>query len=397
MTIRVGSDIIAGLSSDQLATKANLNLDNSTVITNCITEIPQDIKLELNSGTLTLKAGSRVYVPNGFESDGTTPKFDAVIVENDLTFTSGTGWNTSPYMFYYDTNTSSLYQTLVSRSYSGSTAPTGNTYMAWYDTTNNTMKYTTNSGSTWTSGFSLPLGIVLNKTGNQFSSIDQVFNGFGYIGSTVFALPGVKGLIPNGRNEDGTLKSIEFTTSSVITSTNIYSYSGLLALNQSEFDASIYTNYNEKDNYYYNDSGEIYERCICGTFEKGTDGVITSFIPKIAFHALDCNDSSTISGWSMPSNRYVNLTLGASGTTYTAPANGWFGLNKNSGGSGKFIGIWTGGNYSNAIGMTSFATASQGLSICCPCRKGNSVQIDYSATGTTGLFRFYYAEGELNV
>ena len=30
---------------------------------------------------LTLKAGSKVYVPNGFESDGTTPKFDEIVVE----------------------------------------------------------------------------------------------------------------------------------------------------------------------------------------------------------------------------------------------------------------------------------------------------------------------------
>ena len=32
-------------------------------ITNCITKIPQDIKLELTNGTLTLKAGSKIYIP----------------------------------------------------------------------------------------------------------------------------------------------------------------------------------------------------------------------------------------------------------------------------------------------------------------------------------------------
>jgi hypothetical protein len=57
---------------------------NKTQVTNCITEIPQDIKLELANGVLTLKAGSKVYVPNGFEQDGTTPKFDVVTIENDL-------------------------------------------------------------------------------------------------------------------------------------------------------------------------------------------------------------------------------------------------------------------------------------------------------------------------
>ena len=57
---------------------------NTTQITNCITEIPQDIKLELVDGTLILKAGSKVYVPNGFEEDGVTKKFDEVVIESDL-------------------------------------------------------------------------------------------------------------------------------------------------------------------------------------------------------------------------------------------------------------------------------------------------------------------------
>ena len=57
---------------------------NKTQITNCITEIPQDIKLELNNGVLTLKAGSKVYVPNGFEADGTTRKFDEIVFDSDL-------------------------------------------------------------------------------------------------------------------------------------------------------------------------------------------------------------------------------------------------------------------------------------------------------------------------
>ena len=51
------------------------------------------------------------------------------------------------------------------------------------------------------------LGNYIKDSG--FTSIDQVFNGFGYIGSTVFALPGVKGLAPNGRNADGSLKNTE--------------------------------------------------------------------------------------------------------------------------------------------------------------------------------------------
>ena len=41
-------------------------------ITNCLTKIPQDIKLELNNGTITLKAGSKVYNGNGIMKTTTT-------------------------------------------------------------------------------------------------------------------------------------------------------------------------------------------------------------------------------------------------------------------------------------------------------------------------------------
>ena len=66
------------------------NLLNYT--TNRILEIPQDIKLELNNGTLTLKAGSKVYVPNG------PGKFDVVTVPSDVVFHTGTIGNNSAHM-----------------------------------------------------------------------------------------------------------------------------------------------------------------------------------------------------------------------------------------------------------------------------------------------------------
>ncbi len=175
---------------------------------NCITHIPQDIKLELNNGTLTLKAGSKVYVPNGKSADGSL-KFDAVVIRGDTTYSSGSGWSTDPYFFVVNPN---LRLSQSVNAYSGSSAPSkfGN-YAFWYDTTNNLIKQTLDAGSTWTSGHSLPVGIVLNSTGSEFSSISQVFNGFGYIGNTVFALPGVKGLMADGLNADRSYKTIERT------------------------------------------------------------------------------------------------------------------------------------------------------------------------------------------
>lgn len=184
---------------------ANPDLTNSPYTTNRILEIPQDIKLELNNGTLTLKAGSKVYVPNGFETDGTTPKFDVVVTEDDLSV--NWGGSLGPFFLLYG----ALNQTIEARepqySYSGTTPPPSTTYMVWYDTANNLIKSTKDGGTSWTSGYSFPFCIVSNKINFGFTSIDQVFNGFGYIGNTIFALPGVKTVVPNGRNADGTCKN----------------------------------------------------------------------------------------------------------------------------------------------------------------------------------------------
>ena len=183
-------------------------------ISNCITDLPHDIKLELNNGTLTLKAGSKVYVPNGFEEDGTTPYFDEVITTNDLTLSETQNALREKFVFISQDGTQM--QTMdVSNTYSGETAPSGSTYMCWYDTNNNLVKTTSNGGSSWTT-LSLPIAIS-HVYSSGFTSIDQVFNGFGYIGSIIFALPNVKGLCPQGLNDDGTLNNIEFTIPSVST------------------------------------------------------------------------------------------------------------------------------------------------------------------------------------
>lgn len=208
---------------DTAQVSANIALTNSPYTTNRILEIPQDIKLELSNGTLTLKAGSKVYVPNGFESDGTTPKFDVVTIDSDKTRTDTSSITNAPCFYIQEENRILPYQ-----GFSGSTAPTFSGQGIWYDTTNNVCKRSVNGGSTWdTVHASLPYALVTND-GTEYKSIDQIFNGFGYIGSTVFVFPNVKGQYANGRNADGTCKSIVSTTTKVYAytpyfgSTNVY-------------------------------------------------------------------------------------------------------------------------------------------------------------------------------
>ena len=89
---------------------------------------------------------------------------------------------------------------------------------------------------------------------------------------------------------------------------------------------------------------------------------------------------------SMPSGRYIDLTLGASGATYTAPANGWFCL---IGPTGSSTAGYIGTN--NLMGATSSGSNSYGLNIVLPVKKDDTVKIYYTSAET---LRFIYAEGE---
>ena len=176
--------------------------------TNCITKIPQDIKLALVDGVLTLKAGSRVYDGSGAVTNITADRVLSISNMNSAL---------DYFLFAYtasDNNNIRYFNS--SQIFSGSTAPTfSGLYGVWYDTASQQIKYTNDGGSSWNTGLSFPLA-RFSADGTTVTSVNQVFNGFGYIGSTVFGLPGVKVLMPNGRNADGTLKNLEITTNSVV-------------------------------------------------------------------------------------------------------------------------------------------------------------------------------------
>ena len=298
-----------------LSAKANVDLSNitntgknianwSTNVTNCITEIPQDIKLELNNGTLTLKAGSKVYVPNG------VGVFDVVTVPSNVVFHSGTiGTGTTNMMLCCNLTGGYGYRADPNFFVSGATAPQ-NTNHIWYDTTNNAIKKYENGS--WVRAYSLPIGIYYRENGNAVS-IKQVFNGFGYIGSTVFALPGVKGLIPNGRNADGSLRNIEYTINGVRTFTTgqttkapaiLKSDGGFYTLanflvedfpSRQPTTGKWYSYYSPTENkIYQSDNGNAWssQSGFLAMSIVADSTKITTFTPKTAFHAADYNDLS---------------------------------------------------------------------------------------------------------
>ena len=230
MSIRQGNNIIAGTITsridDVLSPVSNNPVRNSVItntlektvdrrnITNCILEIPNDIKLTLNNHTLTLKAGSKLYYPNG------TNNYDTLITTSDLVLSvGGNSWTSEPHMIFVNHDGTASSGFAINDIFSGSTAPSSlpGQWAVWYDTTNNIIKTTDNTGATWTTvPWSLPVCVAVNTSGNC-ESIHQIFNGFGYMGTIIYVLPGVKYLLANGRNEDSTLKSLELTTSEIKT------------------------------------------------------------------------------------------------------------------------------------------------------------------------------------
>lgn len=250
---------------------------NESILTNCLTEIPQDIKLELSNGTLTLKAGSKVY-----KGDGT-----AVNISKDITIfgTAGSGQ-------FFATVLASGYSgscTNVLKSFSGSGIEP-QTFSLIYDTDSKILK---RYGGDVTGGdeHSFPVAIV-TITNNVITSIDRVFNGFGYIGSTIFVLPGVEGLIPTGRNTDGSLDNLKYTINNLLTVQAGTTSNGYFGICNGSLLRRYPANsvYDEAKNIWYNpETGNNFQFLYCGNFSE-VSSRITSLTPNTAFHAVDYSE-----------------------------------------------------------------------------------------------------------
>ena len=263
-----------------LETKANkTDVLNKSQITNCLLEVPQNIKLELVDGVLTLKAGSKVIVPNG------AGVFDEVEITSDVAL-GKIGTYTGISFFAYKRSTNVLVQCLVSTARSGATDTNAGTNGFWYDTANNTISNYYNGGTNVEHDLSLPFAIV-HRTSGSWDKIEQIFNGIGYIGSTVWVDKGVKGLIPNGRNEDGTLKNIEFTVEKIRTLQCTHTGTQHLRINGASTQIGDLVYLEDKN---WNTRDEQYRGYMVAGTVTATSGVISNLDIKLPFRAVDYND-----------------------------------------------------------------------------------------------------------
>ena len=101
-------------------------------------------------------------------------------------------------------------------------------------------------------------------------------------------------------------------------------------------------------------------------------------------------DAVQASHASMPSDKYVNLTLGATGSTYPAPANGWFYFKRQSDGSQTTLTLQ---NTAKGYGVEAIASIAS-PAVILPVAKGDVITVYWINGATSNILRFYYAEGD---
>lgn len=100
--------------------------------------------------------------------------------------------------------------------------------------------------------------------------------------------------------------------------------------------------------------------------------------------------SSQVAHMAMPSNKYINLTLGASGTTYTAPADGWFCFVGKANAANQYIHILD--NTTSIEVAFNLPVSGQTGKAFIPSKKGDSIKLNYN-TGSDKSFKFIYSVG----
>lgn len=126
--------------------------------------------------------------------------------------------------------------------------------------------------------------------------------------------------------------------------------------------------------------------------------IATDLNNKLDRDCLNYSDTgyNFMAGAGMPSDKYIDLTLGASGSTYTAPANGYFYIHGDSYDNSNFHAITVFYNSANSwdtpvIRITQPAKLA-GAADLIPVKKGQTIRIEFSdMTMRPGLF--VYAVG----
>ena len=119
--------------------------------------------------------------------------------------------------------------------------------------------------------------------------------------------------------------------------------------------------------------------------------ILDLYMLKVQLHNLN-----KLQSYSLPSNSYISLTLGASGTTYTAPADGWVYLRKAASSTDQYDSLYNRGlnGDEELVGNSARArTDSDAPPIFIPVKKNDVFVCNYTMGGKLRYFIFVYAVG----
>lgn len=225
--------------------------------TNCILEIPQNIKVTLENNVLTLKAGSKCLLY------GST--YQTVSRGTNLTRVLPTS-NARTLVIMPNVNLTYIGFLDLSHITSGESFPIdlpSSGQYGFYKVSEKRLYETEDGGTTWTaSNRTYPI-CVINIDSDGVASFakdsngnDMIFNGAGFIGHHAFVYPGVEALAPDGFNSDGSYKSAELTNNALriiemTTTTSEAGYEKILQMGNT----GVYNSNNYREVESYNDLG----------------------------------------------------------------------------------------------------------------------------------------------
>ena len=256
---------IVGLQN-QVTEKANRNLDNTTRITNCITKVPRNTKYRINGNTLTLLAGSKFIVPYGTEDLSAQYKYNDnfiseyykvvstqyvdnkffIIVENrnNISKDDLTSDNQVYRLIGFHFEVDETYAVHNSSTITDTSSITNNQWV--YNPTANKVLLV-NNGTLKEGTYSLPLFYVVSDGTVINASVADEFNCCGYIGTTIFLVNGLEGLIANGYDDNGNIQNIKYIQPKIelLDVTNAHDYDNVLVFKSTDDDQIIYYRSNE--------------------------------------------------------------------------------------------------------------------------------------------------------
>ena len=148
--------------------------------------------------------------------------------------------------------------------------------------------------------------------------------------------------------------------------------------------------------YLQNENDEILLPYSSQAIEDGDGNVIAdTYLKRDVSSNITTSSKSFVAGLAMPSEKFTSLTAGASSSTYTAPANGWF-YTKGAGTTNfcflELGAITESGDELYSSPMVIYQVGN-GLATLLPVKKGQVIKLYYYNVNIS-KFQFYYAEGD---